>query len=63
MDYFKEEGFLDHKQQAEFFGITETSLSSAICRGTYTYPRYQVGKRKLARKEDILKSIEETRKV
>ena len=57
MNQLKEEGFLDHNEQAEFFGITPTSLSSGISRGTYTYPRYKVGKRKLAKKSEMIKSF------
>lgn len=54
---------LDHSGQAAFLGIKPQSLSAAISRGEYKYPRYKVGKKQWARKAEIVKYIEEERRV
>ncbi len=55
---------LSYPEQADFLGHGSTqSLSVARHRGTYRYPVYKIGKYLLARKSEIIKSLEKHNRV
>ncbi len=61
--WYKTEGYLNHKEQAQFLGLDPMSLSSALSRGVYTYPRIKVARRYWAKRCDIMKSLQENHRV
>ncbi|MBT3038827.1 MAG: DNA-binding protein [Candidatus Thiodiazotropha sp. (ex Codakia orbicularis)] len=52
---------MTREECAEFIGITPGSLSSALSRGVYSFPKYRVGKQTFFRKSEVLADIEKNR--
>lgn len=50
---------LTFQEQAELLGFNSTqALSVSIHRGLYKYPRYRVGRHLMAKRSEILESLE-----